>query len=304
MTWYALDTWIVVVGVLSAVACALPGCFLVLRKISMMGDAITHAVLPGIAIAFLVTGSRFSGIMFIGAVLSGLITAFLTGWVSKKGSVDQGASMGIVFTVLFAVGLLIIEQAADFVDLDPSCVLYGAIEFTPLELFWWGIPRAVWVLGSVVLLNLLFVTIFYKELLISSFDQNLANSLGISSEKMLYYLMIVVAITTVATFEVVGSVIVVAMLIVPAGSAYLLTIKLSNMLFLSIFLGIIGAILGHLLAVLIPPLMGLNGMSTSGMIAVVLGLIFCIAWLGSICSKGLKPIRKKTFKIASKKFLG
>ena len=304
MTWYALDTWIVVVGVLSAVACALPGCFLVLRKISMMGDAITHAVLPGIAIAFLLTGSRFSGSMLIGAVLSGLITAFLTGWISKKGSMDQGASMGIVFTVLFAVGLLIIEQATDFVDLDPSCVLYGAIEFTPLELFWWGIPRAVWVLGSVVLLNLLFVTIFYKELLISSFDQNLANSLGISSEKMLYYLMIVVAITTVATFEVVGSVIVVAMLIVPAGSAYLLTVKLSNMLFLSIFFGIIGAISGHLLAVLIPPLMGLNGMSTSGMIAVVLGLIFCIAWLASICLKGLKPVRKKTFKIASKGFIG
>ena len=291
MGWFVWDTWIVVAGVLSAVACALPGCFLVLRKMSMMGDAITHAVLPGIAIAFIITGSRSSVSMFTGAVVSGLITAFLTQWVNKNGKLDLGSSMGIVFSVLFAVGLLLIEYGADFVDLDPSCVLYGAIEFTPLERFWWGIPRAVWVLSSVVLLNVTLLILFYKELLLNAFDQNLANSLGISSEKIHYYLMVIVAVTAVATFEVVGSVMVVALLIVPAGSAYLLTVRLSHMLYLSVFFGALGAILGHILAIKIPSMIGFNGMSTSGMIAVVLGVIFSISWTISVFVKSEKFLK-------------
>ncbi len=100
MVWLPLDTWIVVIGALCAMACALPGCFLVLRKMSMMGDAISHAVLPGLAIAFLITGSRASFGMFIGAAIVGVLTAVFTQWVSSFGKVDRGASMGIVFTTL------------------------------------------------------------------------------------------------------------------------------------------------------------------------------------------------------------
>ena len=187
MDWYIIDTWIVVVGILAAVACALPGNFLMLRKMSMMGDAISHAVLPGLAVAFFVTGTRASFTMFIGAAVLGVLTAVFTEWISRFGKVDQGASMGIVFTTLFALGLVLIVQAADHVDLDARCVLYGAIELVPLDVVWRTqflgvaieLPRAVVALAPVCLVNVLFVVLFFKELRISSFDPELASTMGI-----------------------------------------------------------------------------------------------------------------------------
>lgn len=144
MEWTFLDTWIVVVGMLGAMSCALLGNYLVLRRMSMMGDAISHAVLPGLAIAFLVSGSRESLPMLIGAILIGVLTTFFIHGIDKLSGLDRGASMGVVFTTLFALGLILIRQAADHVDLDPGCVLYGAIELTPLDTYlWfdWEIPR-------------------------------------------------------------------------------------------------------------------------------------------------------------------
>ena len=237
MNWTGFDTWIVVIGALCAAACALPGCFLVLRKMSMMGDAISHAVLPGLAIAFLVTGSRASVAMFIGAAVAGVLTALFTQWITRFGNVDRGAAMGIVFTTLFAIGLLLIRQAADHVDLDPGCVLYGAIELTPLDLVALGdfrIPRAALVNGTVLLLNLGIIALLYKELKLSSFDPDLADTLGYSSQFLHYLLMTMVAVTTVAAFESVGSIIVIAMLIVPPATALLLTHDLFKMLLIAV----------------------------------------------------------------------
>jgi len=287
MTWYAMDTWIVVVGALAAVACALLGNFLVLRKMSMMGDAISHAVLPGLAIAFLVTGARASLTMFIGAAIVGVLTAVFTQWISRFGKVDEGASMGIVFTSLFALGLLLIVQAADHVDLDPGCVLYGAIELTPLDVVWrpelFGlqleVPRAALVLAAVTLLNLGFIIAFFKELRISSFDPELATTMGINSGLMHYLLMTLVAITTVAAFEAVGSIIVIAMLIVPAAAAHLWTDRLWLMVLLSAVLATASAVLGHLSALIVPGWFGFVDTSTSGMMAVMAGLLFALTVL-------------------------
>jgi manganese/zinc/iron transport system permease protein len=282
MTWYAIDTWIVVVGILAAVACGLLGNFLVLRRMSMMGDAISHAVLPGLAIAFLVTGSRTSLAMFIGAAVVGVFTAVFTQWIHKFGNVDRGASMGIVFTTLFALGLLLIVRAADHVDLDQSCVLYGAIELTPLDVVWRAdlfglvldVPRAALVLASVCLLNLLFVILFFKELRISSFDPELATTMGINANLMHYLLMTLVAITTVAAFEAVGSIIVIAMLIVPAATAHLLTDRLGSMIVISALLAALSAVFGHVSALVVPGWFGFESTSTSGMMAVMGGLLF------------------------------
>ncbi len=282
MEWFVLDTWIVVVGMLAAVACALLGNFLVLRKMSMMGDAISHAVLPGLAIAFLVTGARASFTMFLGAAVVGVLTAVFTQWISRFGNVDRGASMGIVFTTLFALGLLLIVQAADYVDLDPGCVLYGAIELTPLDVVWqtslfgvvMDVPRAALVLGGVATANLLFIVSFFKELRISSFDPELATTMGINANLMHYLLMTFVAITTVAAFEAVGSIIVIAMLIVPAAAAHLLTDRLGWMILISAVLGALSAVLGHLGALTVPGWFGFESTSTSGMMAVMAGLIF------------------------------
>ena len=178
---WELDGWIVAVAIMCAVACSLLGNFLVLRRMSMLGDAITHAVLPGLAIAFFISDSRSSWPMFVGAVIVGILTAFFTEWIRRVGKVDEGASMGVVFTSLFAVGLVLIVQAADHVDLDAGCVLYGAIEMTPLDLvdvMGFSAPRAFVVLTIVATLNLLFIMLFFKELKITSFDPALATTSG------------------------------------------------------------------------------------------------------------------------------
>jgi len=282
MIWLAMDTWIVVIGALCAIACALPGCFLVLRRMSMMGDAISHAVLPGLAIAFLVTGSRASFGMFLGAAVAGVLTAVFTQWISQWGNVDRGASMGIVFTTLFAVGLLLIVRAADHVDLDPSCVLYGAIELAPLDtvgsLTIGGalleIPRAFVVLGVTAAVNLLIILLFFKEFRLSAFDPDLATTLGIPAGLMHYLLMTMVAVTTVASFEAVGSIIVIAMFVVPAATAHLWTDRLGPMLLISSVVGACSAGLGHLMALTVPGWFGFKDTNTSGMMAVAVGLLF------------------------------
>ncbi len=282
MSWTSIDTWIVVTGALCAVACALPGCFLVLRKMSLMGDAISHAVLPGLAIAYLVTGTRASVPMFLGAALAGWLTALFTQWITRLGNVDRSAAMGIVFTTLFAIGLLLIRQAADHVDLDPSCVLYGALELTPLDtlrVFGWEIPRAVLVNGGALLLNLLLLTLLYKEFKLSSFDPDLAGTLGFSPAFLHYLLMTLVAITTVAAFESVGSIIVIAMMIVPPATALLLTRRLLPLLVLAASTAALSSLLGHVAARHVPGWFGFQSTTSSGMMALASGLLFLLAWL-------------------------
>jgi manganese/zinc/iron transport system permease protein len=234
-----------------------------------------------------VTGARASLPMFIGAAIVGVLTAVFTQWISRFGKVDEGASMGIVFTTLFALGLLLIVQGADYVDLDPSCVLYGAIELTPLDVVWrptlfslsLEVPRAALVLAGVILFNAVFVVAFFKELRISSFDAELATAMGINSKLMHYLLMTLVAVTTVACFEAVGSIIVIAMLIVPAATAHLLTDRLWLMVVLSVLIAIASAVLGHLSALVVPRWFGFADTSTSGMMAVMAGLIFSTVML-------------------------
>ncbi|MHC5005007.1 MAG: metal ABC transporter permease, partial [Planctomycetota bacterium] len=274
---HAIDTWIVVIGVLCATSCALLGNFLVLRRLSMMGDAISHAVLPGLAIAFLISGSRASVGMFLGAAIAGVLTALFTQWVHGIGRVDRGASMGVVFTTLFALGLVLIVRAADHVDLDPGCVLYGSIELAPLdrvELGGVAVPRAALVLGGVLLLNATCVALLFKELRISGFDPDLATTLGINASVMHYLLMTLVAITTVACFESIGSILVIAMLIVPAAAAHLLTDRLGTMIAVSLVIAAASAALGHVAAITVPPWIGFRGTSTSGMMATVAGVLF------------------------------
>lgn len=287
MEWYSFDTWIVVTGAMAAMACALPGTFLVLRRMSMMGDAISHAVLPGLAIGYLVSGERSSPLLFILAALAGLLTAFFTQWINRFGKLDRGASMGIVFTSLFAVGLVLIVKTADSVDLDPSCVLYGALELTPLDVVWSGsvlgysieLPRAAVLTASCLLGNLVLSLALLKEWRISSFDPALSKTLGFSSTFLHYLLMMMVALTAVAVFESVGSILVIAMLIVPPASALLIARSLSAMLFMSACFAILSAFLGHLAAIRIPPFFGLQSTSTTGLMAVVAGVMFGVVAL-------------------------
>lgn len=280
------DLWVFAASALAACSCALLGNFLLLRKMSMMGDAISHAVLPGLAAAFLITGSRDTTTMLAGAAIVGVMTALLTEWIHKLGKVEQSASMGVVFTTLFAIGLIMIVRAADHVDLDASCVLYGQVEAIPMTTppdatGWEAIPPAVLTLGVMFLVNLLATGLFFKELKISSFDPALATTLGINATVMHYLLMTLVAATTVAAFEAVGSILVIAMLIVPAATARLLTDRLAGMIGLSMVIAIFAAAAGQWGASGVPAMLGYPETNVAPMIAVMLGVAFVIAMIAS-----------------------
>jgi len=245
-------------GALAAVACAIIGSFLVLRRMSLMGDAISHAVLPGIVAAFVVTATLDALPVFIGAVIVGVVTALLTETVHRFGRVESGASMGVVFTFLFAIGVIWLEQIGGrHIHLDADCVLYGNMQnvIWPAapnsfgEMFTFdalaSLPRQIKTLALVLVLNAIFVTLFFKELRITSFDPELAASQGISPAIMHYLLMTMVAITTVASFEAVGSILVVAVLIVPGMIARLLNDRLAIMVILSAIIALIAASGGY-----------------------------------------------------------
>ncbi len=263
-----------VAGALCAVGAALIGNFLVLRRMSLMGDAISHAVLPGLVAAFVFSGQRQGFAIFLGAASVGVLTVILTELARKYGRVEESASIGVVFTFLFALGLLMIVRMADHVDLDPSCVLYGALENAVLDtvpVLGLMVPRVVITLSCVVLLNALFVCGCYRQLKVSTFDPQLAQSQGIPVTVLHYALAAFVAITAVASFESVGNILVVAMFVVPPVAGWMLTDRLSVMIGLSVVIGVLSAVVGHLSAIVVPGWFGYGATNTAGMMAVAAG---------------------------------
>lgn len=284
-TW-DIDGWIIAISIASACACAVPGSFLVVRRTAMLADAVSHAVLPGIAIAFLISGTRDPLWMFMGAAGAGLLVALGSGALARFGRIDAGASLGIVFTTMFALGLILIVRAADRVDLDPSCVLYGAVELAPLDSVQiWGIdiPRAMIVLSAIALVNGVVAILFWKELVLSAFDPALAQTLGCRPRVMESIILGMAAATCVAAFESVGSILIVAMMIIPAAAARLWSERLVGVVIGFIVVGSIGAIVGHWVATSIGPVLieGARDASSAGSIAAVLGGIFAICLIVS-----------------------
>ena len=245
---------------------------------ALLGDAISHAVLPGIAIAFLLTGRRAPLPMVIGAGLLGVVTVLLVELFNRSRRLKEDASIGVVFPGLFAIGVILISRYAAQVDLDLDCVLYGEIAYAPWDLIFVGDTslgaKALWVNGGVLLFNLLFVGLFYKELKISTFDADLALTLGFAPTLLHYALMSAVSVTVVGAFESVGAILVVAMLVVPPATAYLLTDRLSRMLALAVGIGVASAICGYWLARSLD-------CSIAGAMAAVAGLFFLLALLFS-----------------------
>lgn len=242
---------------------------------AMVGDAISHAVLPGIVIAFLVSGSRDSVTMLLGAGIIGMFTTFLIEFFHKKARLQTDASIGVTFTWLFAIGVVMISLFAGKVDLDQDCVLYGEIAYVPLDVIITegGVnigPKALYVSGIILLVNVLFISLAYRKLFLTTFDPAFASAIGISTTLWHYALMGAVSMTTVASFESVGAILVVALLIAPAATAYLLTDNLKTMLVLACLAGTIASITGYYLAV------WLDG-SIAGAMATMSGILFGIA---------------------------
>lgn len=245
---------------------------------AMLGDAISHAVLPGLVIAFLISGTRSSIPMLIGAAAVGLITTAIIEFLSSKSKLQSDASIGITFTFLFAVGIIMVSALSGQIDLDQDCVLYGEIAYVPLDhLNIGGMdlgPRALWVTGANLLFIVIFIRFGFKGLQITTFNQDFARSVGLSVMVWQYALMGSVSITTVLNFELVGAILVVAFLIVPPATAYLLTTRLKPMLALSVVFGALSAVLGFYLADLV------NGSIAGGM-ATMSGALFAAVFIYS-----------------------
>jgi manganese/zinc/iron transport system permease protein len=269
---------ILLTGCMVAASCALVGSFLVLRRMSLLGDAISHSVLPGIVIAFLLTGSRAPLPMVVGAGLLGVITVFLVERLQTSRRLYEDASIGVVFPALFALGVILVSRYTAQLDLDLDCVLYGEIAYAPWDRLYWGDlslgPRSLWINGTVLLLNLGIVGVFYKELKLASFDPALAASLGFPPLRLHYVLMSAVSITVVGSFESVGAILVLAMLVGPAASAYLLSDRLGGLLLIAIGIGIASVGAGYTFA-------WMWDASIAGGIATAAGAFFLLALLFS-----------------------
>ncbi len=267
---------IILIAILVSAACAIPGVFLVLRKMSLMSDAISHAVLPGIVVGFLITRSLSSPLLFVGAVGTGMLTVILTESLVKTQLVKEDAAIGLVFPALFSIGVILVSRYTGNVHLDIDAVLLGELVFTPLDrLSFFGYdagPRMAWVMGVILVLNIGVLLLFFKEMKIATFDPGLSSSLGFSPVLLQYILMIDVSITTVGAFDAVGSILVVALMIAPATTAYLLTDDLKKMVVLSVLIGIVSSVLGFLVAWALDA-------SAAGAMASMCGVAFLLAFL-------------------------
>jgi manganese/zinc/iron transport system permease protein len=268
---------IALMGFFVTTACGLVGNYLILRRMALVGDAISHSVLPGLVIAFMVAQSRSSLAMFIGALAAGVLTTIIIEVIHKKSRVKQDAAIGIAFTTLFAIGVILISLYASKVDLDQECVLYGEIAFVPLEPpvkfagVNWG-PTPVVRMGIIALLTGGLILVFYKQLLVSSFDPGLASSLGINASFVHYALMCWLSVVVVSAFESVGAILVVAMLIMPGATASLLSQRLPIVLLLTIVNAALSSVLGIHLATWLD-------CSTAGAMVVMATFLFCLAWV-------------------------
>jgi manganese/zinc/iron transport system permease protein len=242
------DFYIVLTACLVTIACVIPGCFLVLRKMTMFGDAISHAVLPGIVASYMLSGSIGGWPMILGATSIGLALTWIIEFIHKRMRVSADASIGISYTFLFALGLILVSAFTQQTDLDQDCVLYGEIALVPFDLGWMGIPRQIWIAAILNMLLIAVLVVGYRGFWISTFDASYATVAGLSAVFWHYLLMAMVSLSTVTAFESVGAIMVVSLLTGPAATAALFSKSLPRMLFLSATIGIVACSVAYLVA--------------------------------------------------------
>lgn len=280
------------IGTLAAIACALPGNFLILRRQALIGDAISHVVLPGIVVAFLVTGVISTWPMMLGAAGAAVVSVILIEAIKRLGRIEPGAAMGVTFTSLFAAGVLLLEQSdTSSVHLDVEHALYGNLE----SLIWlaadgWAslvdpvaladLPPELTRMAFVTAIIALLTLIFWRPLKLSTFDEGFAATIGIPTAVLSFALVVTAAVAAVAAFDAVGSIIVIAMFICPPAAARLMTNRLEIQVVWSVVFAVLSAVVGYVLAGYGPLWLGADdAVSAAGMIATVSGLILGLACL-------------------------
>ncbi|QDT63476.1 metal ABC transporter permease [Calycomorphotria hydatis] len=300
MIWTSLDTWTVITAALAGMACAVPGTFLVLRRQSMLGDALSHTVLLGVVGGYLlakglvqlewIDAAGYEAVLpvflLMGAVLIGLLTAGITEWIHRRGGVETSASLGVVFTTLFAIGLLLLQAQARLVHIDPQHVLFGQVETAVLQkLPGTGVPQAAFWSGLIFLMNVGLTALVYKELRLAAFDPQAAESMGLNVRLIHYGLMVVTSVTLIGVFDAVGCILAIAMLTAPAVTARFLTHRLGWLLVYAVVIAAVSGAIAHASVLWIIPTIfsGLGyptvqDASTAGMTCVVAGLLFLAAF--------------------------
>lgn len=270
--------WIGLTCFFCALSCSQVGTFLVMRRLSLVGDAISHSVLPGIVIAFLFAGALDSPWLLIGAGLSGMLATVFIELIHNHSRIKQDAAIGISFTTLFALGVLLLKLYADKVDLDPDCIIHGQVEYVwnyeLVEILGIAMPRPTWMLALVALGTLVVVTVLYRVLLVSSFDSSLSASFGYHPVLVHYALMAMTSFVVVASFQVVGAILVIALLILPGATGYLCANRLRTILLLAGLHALLSTVLGLLLALQ-------WNLNTGAAVVLAGGGLFCLAWLFS-----------------------
>ncbi len=276
------------ISIIVAAACALPGVFLVLRRTAMMSDAISHTVLLGIVVAFFITKDLNSPLLIFGAAIVGVLTVAIVETLTNSQRLGEDAAIGLTFPLLFSIAVILISTYASDVHLDEHVVFQGDLVFTPFDrmsVVGFSLPRTLVMMGIILLINATLLGIFYKELKLSTFDASLAATFGFLPSLIHYGLMTVVSITAVGAFDAVGSILVIAFMIVPPATAYLLTDRLSRMLFWSVMIGSVGALLGYQIARALNTTIG-------GTVVTVLGIQFAVVLFGSP-SRGLAALAQR-----------
>ena len=283
-------TVILLTGVMCAAACSMLGTFLVLRRMAMMADAISHAILPGLVFGYWLSNSSNLITGTIGATLAALLTVTLVEALSRTRRADAGSAMGIIFPAMFALGVVLVSRFFANVHLDADAILMGNIEFSVFDRLFIGEqdygPLSLWIMGTLLVINSIFLLLFYKELKLSTFDPALAAAIGFSPVVIQYALMTVVSVTTVGAFTAVGAILVIALIIVPAATAYLLTDSLPKMIVLSVMIGAGSAALGYAFA-------RWQDLSVSGSMAAATGVLFLLALLLSPSQGAIARMRRR-----------
>ena len=297
MSYFAISYESLFVLVATAMACAILSPFLVLRKLSMVSDAISHSVLLGIVIAFFIVKDVGSPFLIAGAALFGVITVFVVEFLSGTGLVKNDDAVGIVFPMFFALAVVLITKFARNVHLDTDVVLMGEVIIAPLnrvEFIGMSLPKALVQMGILLLINLLFVIIFFKELKITTFDRGYAKLAGFSSVALFYVLMTLSSFTAVTAFDAVGAILVVSFLITPGAAAYLISKDLKVMIAISVGYAVINSIIGYVFSLLM-------NVSMSGMTAAAAGVTFLLTFLfnreGLITAIFIRLQRKSELKL-------
>lgn len=265
--------WALATAAVVSAGCAVVGTLLVVRRLSLLGDAISHAVLPGIVVAVLLGGRPGDLSVLVGATVAALVTVALTRFFQRQGGLAEDAGTGVAFTTLFAIGVLLVTISGSRIDLDPGCILYGILELVPFDMVdvaGWELPRAFVTAAAVLVVLVIGLACTWRWQIFTAFDPDAARAAGIPTMAVTVGLLVGVSLATVAGFEAVGAILVVAMLVVPAAAAERLAQRLHYVMVLAVLLAITGAVAGYFMA-------WHFNTSAAGMIAVVLGIEYSVA---------------------------